>query len=312
MAAANRSVIITCAVTGAIHTPTMSEHLPITPAQIAAEAIAAAHAGAAIVHLHARDPIDGRPASDPALFLEFLPVIKAGCDAVINITTGGGQNMSVQDRLACALRCKPEMCSLNMGSMNFGLYPTLARHKTFKHEWEPQYLEASRDFIFRNTFKDIEYILQALGEGCGTQFEFECYDVGHLHNLAHLLDRSLVKPPLFVQMIVGILGGIGADPDNLLHMRSVAHKLFGDDVEWSVLAAGRHQMGLATMGAVCGANVRVGLEDSIYLARGTLATSNAEQVAKIRRILEDLSLAIATPEEARRRLALKGPANVAF
>jgi uncharacterized protein (DUF849 family) len=308
----SRPVIITCAVTGAIHTPTMSAYLPITPTQIAAEAIAAAEAGAAIVHLHARDPVDGRPSPDPALFLEFLPAIHAASEVVVNITTGGGQNMTVQERLACALRCRPEMCSLNMGSMNFGLYPTMARHKTFKYDWEPQYLEGSRDFIFRNTFKDIEYILQTLGEGCGTRFEFECYDVGHLYNLAHLVDRQLAKPPLFVQMIVGILGGIGADPDNLLHMRSTAHKLFGDAVEWSVLAAGRHQMGLATMGAVCGSNVRVGLEDSIYLGKGRLATSNAEQVAKIRRILEELSLDIATPAQARERLALKGRANVAF
>jgi uncharacterized protein (DUF849 family) len=308
----SRNVIITCAVTGAIHTPTMSAHLPITPAQIAEEAIAAARAGAAIVHLHARDPADGRPASDPGLFMQFLPAIKAGCDAVINITTGGGQNMTVQDRLAPAVRCRPEMCSLNMGSMNFGLFPALNRHAAFKHDWEPTYLEASRDFIFRNTFRDIEHILQTLGEECGARFEFECYDVGHLYNLAHLVDRSLVKPPLFVQLIVGILGGIGADPDNLLHMRSVARRLFGNDLEWSVLAAGRHQMALATVGAVCGANVRVGLEDSVYLAKGRLATSNAEQVAKIRRILAELSLEIATPAEVRERLALKGPANVAF
>jgi uncharacterized protein (DUF849 family) len=308
----SRNVIITCAVTGAIHTPTMSAHLPITPAQIAEEAIAAARAGAAIVHLHARDPVDGRPASDPGLFMQFLPAIKAGCDAVINITTGGGQNMTVQDRLAPAVRCRPEMCSLNMGSMNFGLFPALNRHAAFKHDWEPEYLEASRDFIFRNTFRDIEHILQTLGEGYGARFEFECYDVGHLYNLAHLVDRSLVKPPLFVQLIFGILGGIGADPDNLLHMRSVARKLFGNDLEWSVLAAGRHQMALATVGAVCGANVRVGLEDSVYIAKGRLATSNAEQVTKIRRILEDLSLEIATPDEVRARLALKGPANVAF
>jgi uncharacterized protein (DUF849 family) len=220
--------------------------------------------------------------------------------------------MTVQDRLATAVQCRPEMCSLNMGSMNFGLFPALGRHAAFKHDWEPKYLEASRDFVFRNTFRDIEHILQTLGEGCGARFEFECYDVGHLYNLAHLVDRSLVKPPLFVQLIFGILGGIGADPDNLLHMRGVARKLFGNDLEWSVLAAGRHQMGLATVGAVCGANVRVGLEDSVYIAKGRLATSNAEQVTKIRRILEELSLEIATPEEVRRRLALKGPANVAF
>jgi uncharacterized protein (DUF849 family) len=312
VAVASRNVIITCAITGAIHTPTMSEFLPITPRQIADEAIAAARAGAAIIHLHARDPVDGRPTGDAALFRQFLPAIKTECDAVLNITTGGGQNMTVQDRLVAALALKPEMCSLNMGSMNFGLFPTVARHKTFKHAWEPDYLEASRDFIFRNTFKDIEFILQALGEGCGTRFEFECYDVGHLYTLAHFVERGLVKPPIFVQMILGILGGIAAEPGHLLLMRDVAHKLFGDEVEWSVLAAGRHQMALATLGGICGSNVRVGLEDSIFLAKGRLATSNAEQVAKIRRILEDLSLEIATPDEARERLTLKGIANVGF
>ena len=308
----NRSVIVTCAVTGAIHTPTMSPHLPITPAQIAAEAIDAAQAGAAIVHLHARDPLDGRPSPSPALFKEFLPRIKAGCDAVINITTGGGQNMTVQQRLECALECQPEMCSLNMGSMNFGLYPTLNRYQTFTYEWEPAYLEGSRDFIFKNTFKDIEFILEHVGKGCGTRFEFECYDVGHLYNLAHVVDRKLVEPPFFVQTIFGILGGIGAEADNLLHMRRTADTLFGDAYEWSVLAAGRHQMGMGTMAAVMGGNVRVGLEDSVYIGKGKLATSNAEQVAKIRRILAELSLDIATPDEARERLALKGVANVKF
>jgi 3,5-dioxohexanoate:acetyl-CoA acetone transferase len=312
MATTPRKVIITCAVTGAIHTPTMTPHLPITPRQIADEAIAAAEAGAAILHLHARDPIDGRPTGDPDLFAQFLPEIKARCASVINITTGGGQNMTVQDRLRAAARFQPEMCSLNMGSMNFGLYPTLERYKTFTHDWEPTYLENSRDHIFRNTFKDIEYILKTLGEGCGTRFEFECYDVGHLYSLAHLIDRGLVKPPIFVQMIFGILGGIGPDADNLLHMRAMATKLFGDDYEWSILAAGKHQMGLATIGAICGSNVRVGLEDSVFLSKGRLAQSNAEQVAKIRRILEELSLEIATPDEARQRLALKGAANVSF
>jgi uncharacterized protein (DUF849 family) len=307
-----QSVIITCAVTGAIHTPTMSAHLPITPTQITEEAIAAARAGAAIVHLHARDPIDGRPASDPALFRQFLPAIKDRCDAILNITTGGGQNMTVRERLAAALACKPEMCSLNMGSMNFGLFPALAKHQTFAHAWERDYLQASRDFIFRNTFQDIEVILRELGDGCGTRFEFECYDVGHLYNLAHLLDRGLVRPPLFIQMIFGILGGIGADPDNLLHMRATARKLFGDSYEWSVLAAGRHQMSLATMGGLCGSNVRVGLEDSLFLSKGRLATSNADQVAKIRRILDELSFDIASPTEARARLGLKGADQVAF
>jgi uncharacterized protein (DUF849 family) len=307
-----RSVIVTCAVTGAIHTPTMSAHLPITPAQIAEEAIGAAQAGAAIVHLHARDPLDGRPSPSPDLFKAFLPRIKAGCDAVINITTGGGQNMTVQQRLECALACQPEMCSLNMGSMNFGLYPTLNRYKTFKYEWEPTYLEGSRDFIFKNTFTDIEYILEHVGKGCGTRFEFECYDVGHLYTLAHMVDRKLVEPPFFVQTIFGILGGIGADAENLLHMRRTADKLFGDTYEWSVLAAGRHQMPMGTMAATMGGNVRVGLEDSVYIAKGKLATSNAEQVAKIRRILGELSLDIATPDEARARLALKGVSNVKF
>ncbi len=307
-----RSVIVTCAVTGAIHTPSMSPHLPVTPEQIATEAIAAAQAGAAIVHLHARDPIDGRPAADPALFRQFLPAIKDRCDAVLNITTGGGQNMTVRERMAAALACKPEMCSLNMGSMNFGLYPALERHQTFAHAWERDYLEASRDFIFRNTFKDIETILRELGEGCGTRFELECYDVGHLYTLAHLLDRGLVQPPLFIQMIFGILGGIGPDPENLLHMRAIARTLFGDAHEWSVLAAGRHQMALATMGSLCGSNVRVGLEDSLYASKGQLAGSNAEQVGKIRRILAELSLEIAMPADVRARLGLKGAAHVAF
>jgi uncharacterized protein (DUF849 family) len=306
-----RPVIVTCAITGAIHTPSMSPYLPITPRQIADEAIAAARAGAAIVHLHARDPNDGRPTGDPALFREFLPAIRDGCNAVINITTGGGQNMTVDDRLACALACRPEMCSLNMGSMNFGLYPALARHTEFRHDWERPYLEASRGFIFRNTFADIEQTLGRLGEH-GIRFEFECYDVGHLYTLAHLLDRGLVAPPLFTQFIFGILGGIGADADNLLHMRTLAHRLFGEDVEWSVLAAGRHQMGLATIGAVCGSNVRVGLEDSLYASKGRLATSNAEQVERICRVVNDLSLEIATPDEARRRLALKGADAVRF
>jgi uncharacterized protein (DUF849 family) len=310
--AASRKVIITCAVTGSIHTPSMTQYLPITPDEVAAGAIGAAEAGAAILHLHARDPKDGRPTPDPKVFMQFLPQIKAATDAVINITTGGGHNMTVQERLAAPLLAKPEVCSLNMGSMNFGLYPNLDKRKEWKYDWEPQYLEASRDFIFRNTFKDIEFSLKHLGDECGTRFEFECYDVGHLYNLAHFLDRKLVKPPLFVQTIFGILGGIGPDPENLMHMKNTADKLFGADYLWSVLGAGRHQMGLVTMGAIMGGHVRVGLEDSIYLAKGQLAKSNAEQVAKIRRILEELSLEVATPAEARRMLALKGGENVAF
>jgi uncharacterized protein (DUF849 family) len=312
MAAAQKKVIITCAVTGSIHTPTMSASLPITPRQIADESIAAAEAGAAIIHLHARDPKDGRPTPDPKVFLEFVPAIKEATDAVINITTGGGHNMTVQERLAAPLALKPEMCSCNMGSMNFGLFPMLGRYKEFKYEWEPKYLEASRDFIFRNTFKDIEYMFKHLGEGCGTRFEFECYDVGHLYNLAHFVDRGLMKPPLFVQTIFGILGGIGADTENLLHMKRIADKLFGGEYYWSILGAGRHQMGLLSVGAQMGGNVRVGLEDSLYLGKGQLAESNADQVRKIRRILAELSLEVASPAEARAMLALKGKDDVAF
>ena len=312
MAAKQKKVIITCAVTGSIHTPTMSEHLPLTPNEVAEQSIAAAEAGASIIHLHARNPQDGSPTPDPAVFMEFLPRIKQATAAVVNITTGGGHNMTVQQRLEAPLRTKPEMCSLNMGSMNFGLFPMLDRYKEFKYEWERQHLENSRDFIFRNTFKDIEFILKELGEAHGTRFEFECYDVGHLYTLAHFLERGLVKPPLFVQTIFGILGGIGADPENVVFMKQTADKLFGDQYYWSVLAAGRHQMPLITQAALMGGNVRVGLEDSLYLGKGQMAKSNAEQVAKIRRIMEDLSLEIATPDEARQMLALKGADKVGF
>jgi uncharacterized protein (DUF849 family) len=307
-----RKVIITCAVTGSIHTPSMSPHLPCTPDEIAAEAIAAAEAGAAILHLHARDPADGRPSPDPELFLQFLPRIKQATDAVVNITTGGSAMMTLDDRLAAALRAKPEMCSLNMGSMNFGTYPALDRIKSFQHPWEPKLLEASRDAIFRNTFKDIEFILRRLGEEDGARFEFECYDVGHLYTLAHFRDRGLVTGPLFVQFVLGVLGGIGPDPENLIHMKTTADKLFGADYHFSVLGAGRHQMPLVTMSAILGGNVRVGLEDSLYLGRGELARSNADQVRRIRTILEALSLEIATPAEARALLALKGGDQVGF
>ena len=310
--AASGKVIITCAVTGSIHTPTMSTYLPITPDEIAAAAVGAAEAGAAILHLHARDPYDGRPTPDPEVFFEFLPRIKERCDAVVNITTGGGHGMTLQERLAAALHAKPEMASLNMGSMNFGLFPILERYPKWKYDWEPAYLEMTRDFIFRNTFADIEYALRELGEGCGTRFEYECYDVGHLYNLAHFVDRGLVKPPFLVQTIFGILGGIGADPDNLVHMKRIADRLFGSDYQWSILAAGRHQMSLVTMGAIMGGNVRVGLEDSLYLGKGRLAESNAAQVSKIRDILENLSLEVATPDEARQMLQLKGADQVAF
>jgi uncharacterized protein (DUF849 family) len=305
-------VVITCAVTGSIHTPTMSPYLPLTPDEVAKDAIAAAEAGAAILHLHARDPKDGRPTPDPDVFMQFLPRIKQATNAVVNITTGGGLGMTLDERMAAPLRAKPEMCSMNMGSMNFGLFPMLDRYKEWKYDWEPKHLENTRDFIFKNTFTDIERLLKDLGEGCGTKFEFECYDVGHLYNLAHFLDRGLVKPPFFVQTIFGILGGIGADPENLAHMKRIADKLFGDSYAWSILAAGRHQMPLITMGAIMGGNVRVGLEDSLWLGRGQMAKGNAEQVSRIRTILENLSLEIATPDEARSLLALKGGDDVGF
>ena len=308
----SRKVIITCAVTGSIHTPTMSPHLPLTPDQIAASAIGAAQAGAAILHLHARDPRDGRPTPDPDVFRQFLPRIKAETDAVINITTGGGHKMSIDERLQGPLALQPEMSSLNMGSMNFGLYPILDKVREWKHEWEPEYLEGSRAGIFRNTFTDIESILARLGEGCGTRFEFECYDVGHLYNLAHFLDRGLAKPPLFVQTIFGILGGIGADIENLVHMRRIADKLFGSAYQWSILAAGRHQTNFVTTGAIMGGNIRVGLEDNLYIAKGVMAESNAQQVSKIRGIVDALSLEIATPAEVRELLSLKGADQVKF
>ena len=312
MAAPRKKVIITCAVTGSIHTPTMTPYLPITPNEIAEGAIGAYEAGASIIHLHARDPKDGKPTPSADVFMQFLPRIKQATKAVINITTGGGHNMTVQQRLEAPLRAKPEMCSFNMGSMNFGLYQVAAKFKEWKHDWEKPYLEGTKDFIFRNTFKDMEFTLKELGEAHGTRFEFECYDIGHLYNLAHLIDRKLYKPPLFIQSIFGILGGIGADPENLDHMKRIADKLFGEDYHWSVLAAGRHQMAFTTMAGIYGGHVRVGLEDSIYLGKGQLAKSNAEQVTKIRGILESLSLEIATPDEAREMLALKGASNVGF
>lgn len=311
MAAAARPVIVSCAITGSIHIPSQTPYLPITPDEIAASAIGAAEAGAAILHLHARNAADGRPTPDPAVFLEFLPKIKAATDAVVNITTGGAQTMTIDERLAGPLRMKPEMCSLNMGSMNFGLYPMAARIKAFKYEWEPEYLEASRGGIFRNTFSDIERILEVLGAN-GTRFEFECYDVGHIYTLAHFLERGLVKPPIFVQTIFGILGGIGTDPEDLLHMKRTADRLLGDAYVWSILGAGRHQTNLTTMGAIMGGNIRTGLEDNIYLGKGELAKSNADLVAKSVRILRELSLEPATPAQAREMLGLKGKENVGF
>jgi uncharacterized protein (DUF849 family) len=305
-------VIITCAVTGAIHTPTMSPYLPITPDESAADAIAAAEAGAAILHLHARDPQDGRPTPDPKVFMQFLPRIKQATDAVVNITTGGSPTMPVEERLAGVMTFSPEMCSLNMGSMNFALYPMAARYKKWKHAWEEPYLLGTNETIFRNTFADIEKISKLMGEGHGTKFEHECYDVGHLYNLAHGVDKGWFKPPIFLQLIFGILGGIGADMENLLFMKRTADKLFGDDYQWSVLGAGRFQIPFATQAVMMGGNVRVGLEDSLYIGRGQLAKSNAEQVAKIRRIIEELGYEAATPAEARAMLALKGGDQVGF
>ncbi|MCA3366428.1 MAG: 3-keto-5-aminohexanoate cleavage protein [Roseomonas sp.] len=305
-------VIITCAVTGAIHTPSMSDYLPITPKEIAEQSIAAAEAGASIIHLHARDPQNGQPTPDPKVFMQFLPVIKQSTDAVINITTGGGLGMTLDERLAAPLLAKPEMCSLNMGSMNFNIAPSAARVKKFKYDCEKPYLEGTTNYIFRNTFQDIEQVVERLGKAHGTRFEFECYDVGHLYNLAHMLDRKIVEPPLFTQTIFGILGGIGAEPRNLMFMKETADRLFGKDYVWSVLAAGRNQMPFTTMAGMLGGNVRVGLEDSLWLGKGVQAKSNAEQVAKIRRILEELSLEIATPAEAREMLKLKGGDLVGF
>ena len=305
-------VIISCAVTGSIHTPTMSPHLPITPDQIAQDAIAAAEAGAAILHLHARDPATGEPTADPNTFMQFLPRIKQNTDAVVNITTGGAQGMSMEARLAAAVAASPELCSLNMGSMNFGFFPMASRYAEFKHSWEKPYLEASRERIFSNTFAQIETALDVLGKGEGTRFEFECYDVGHLHTLAYYLDRKLVEPPLFIQSIFGVLGGQGADTENLAHARRIADKLFGDAYRWSVMAAGRHQLPFATVGAISGSHVRVGLEDSLFATKGRLATSSAEQVTAIRSILEALSMEIASPDEARAALGLKGADRVRF
>jgi uncharacterized protein (DUF849 family) len=310
MAAAEK-VIITCAVTGAIHTPSMSPHLPVTADEIAEAAVGAAEAGAAIIHLHARDPKTGKPDQSPEAFMRFLPRIKQACNAAINLTTGGAPYMTVEERVGPAAKLKPEVASLNMGSMNFGLFPMLQRYKEFKHEWERLHLENSRDLVFKNTFKDIEFILKTC-QANETRFEFECYDTAHLYNLAHFLDRGLVKPPLFVQTVFGILGGIGPHPEDVLHMKRTADRLFGAHYKWSVLGAGRSQMPVAAIAAAMGGNVRVGLEDSLWDGPGTLAKSNAAQVRRVRQILEGLGLSIATPDDARRILSLKGGDRVAF
>ena len=300
-------VIISCAVTGSIHTPSMSEHLPVTAERIAAQAIGAAEAGAAILHLHARETGTGRPTQDTAEYAKFLPVIRDNCDAIVNITTGAGLGMTMDQRLAAANHFKPEIASMNMGSFNFNISGA-ARRGSFDHDWERPYLEMTKDFILSNTFAQIERAVTELS-GHGTRFEFECYDVGHLYNLAHFADRGMIEPPFFVQSIFGILGGIGPDPENLMHMKSTADRLFGDNYYLSVLAAGRHQFPLVTMGAILGGNVRVGLEDNLYLSKGVLAPDNAAMVAKMRRILEELSLQVATPDEAREMLGTKGAAK---
>ncbi len=309
--AKNRKVIITCAVTGAIHTPSMSPHLPVTPQEIIDAAVGAAEAGAALVHVHARDPVTGKPDQSPAAFEPFLKVIKQRCDAVINITTGGAPTMGVEERLQPCAHFKPEVASLNMGSMNFGLYPMLARFNDFKHEWERPYLEGSKDRIFKNTFQDIENILTTCAEN-QTRFEIECYDIGHLYTLAHFVDKGLVKPPFFVQSVFGILGGIGPHPEDVIHMKRTADRLFGDDYQWSVLGAGRHQLPIAAMAVSMGGNLRVGLEDSLWLGPGQMAKSNAEQVRAARMIVEGLGLEVATPAYAREVLQLKGADKVAF
>ena len=307
----DKKVIISCAVTGAIHTPSMSPHLPITPEEIITDSLAATEAGAAILHLHARNPEDGRPDQTPEGFSPFLSRIKQSSDAVINITTGGSPYMTVAERVAPAAYHKPELASLNMGSMNFGLYPMLNRYKTFKFDWEREHLEGSKDLVFRNSFKDIEYVLETC-YGNGTRFEFECYDISHLYNLAHFADRGLVKAPFFVQSVFGLLGGIGAHHEDVMHMKRTADRLFGNDFRWSVLGAGANQFRVAAQAATLGGNVRVGLEDSLWAGRGELATSNAVQVRKVRNIIENLGLDVATPEEAREMLQLKGGDQVAF
>ncbi len=306
MSKAPDAVIISCAITGSVHTPSMSEHLPVTPEQIAASAIGAAEAGAAILHLHARVPETGRPTPSPEVYRAFVPGIAKKTDAVINITTGGGAGMSLDERTEGARNLEPELCSLNMGTMNFGLFPMTEKPRNWRHDWELQHLNNSRDFVFKNTFRDIEWIVAEMGEKRGARFEFECYDASHIYTLAHFLSKGVVKAPLFVQFVLGILGGIGAEPENLMFMKQTADKLLGDNYTFSVAAAGRAQLPLVTMSAILGGHVRVGLEDNLYMGKGQLATSNAEQVARVRQIVEALSLKVATPAEARKMLGLKG------
>jgi len=306
-----RKVIITCAVTGAIHTPTMSPHLPVTADEIAGEAIAASEAGAAIVHLHARNPETGQPDQSIETFRPILSRIRDEAPCVLNLTTGGAPTMPLEERLGPASHFRPEVASLNMGSMNFGLYPMLNRYTEFKHDWERPYLEGSDDRVFKNTFKDIEHILTSCAQN-GTRFEIECYDIGHLYTLAHFADRGVVKPPFFVQSVFGILGGIGGHEEDVMHMKRTADRLFGDDYEWSVLGAGRNQMTIASMSVSMGGHARVGLEDNLWIGPGELAKSNADQVTKIRQIIENFGMSVATPDEAREILELKGPDTNAY
>lgn len=311
MAAQQNKVIVTCAVTGSIHTPSMSPHLPVTASEIEEAAVGAAEAGASIVHLHARHPVDGRPSQDPDLFMKFLPAIRERSNVVINLTTGGAPNMLVEERLQPALKLKPEVASLNMGSMNFGLYPMLNRFKEFKHDWERPYLEGSDDRVFKNTFRDIQYILESCADN-HTRFEIECYDIGHLYTAAHFMDRGIVKGPLLIQSVFGLLGGIGPHPEDVMQMKRTADRLFGSDYYWSVLGAGRNQMPIATMAAAMGGNVRVGLEDSLWEGPGQLSRSNADQVRRIVTVLQALNLEVATPDETRQMLQLKGADQVGF
>lgn len=307
-----RKIILTCAVTGSIHTPSMSPHLPVTPDEIATSAIEAAKAGASVLHLHARDPENGKPSSDIEVFRQFLPGIKEETGAVINLTTGGSSQMTVEQRLSAPAELAPEMCSLNMGSINFGLFPMKDRYSDWKHDWEEQFLENTRDVVFKNTFHDIETVFSMLGDGAGAKFEFECYDVGHIQSVAFYLNQNRIKAPVFLQFVMGVLGGIDASPESLMMMKETADRLLGDQYKFSVLAAGRQQMTLGTMAVILGGNVRVGLEDSLMIARGELATSNAQQVTKIRTVLEELGYEIATPDEAREMLQLKGADKVGF
>lgn len=305
-------IIISCAITGSIHTPSMSPHLPVTAEQIAEQAIGAAQAGATVLHLHARNPQDGRPSADPSHWMDFLPRIRAGCDAIINMTTGGSAIMTLDQRLAAPVLAEPELCSLNMGSMNFALYPMLGKRKDWQHDWEEPFLRNTDDLVFKNTPRDIEAVLTRMGAERGARFEFECYDVSHLYMLKHFEDRGMIRAPIFLQFVMGVLGGIAAEPQHLIHLKETADRLFGERYLWSVLAAGRKQMAMAATAAGMGGHVRVGLEDNLYISQGVLAQSNAEQVLKVRRIVEELGRVVATPDEARAMLDTKGAAAVRF